>query len=180
MSRVPIRRASQSGKKRRFAECQITQVFVEISLCRLREAVNREGAALPQINVVAIQREYLFFREPRLENYCHRSLLQLSREGALGSQEVILDELLGQGRTALCKFALADVGLHRAKNSTEINSVMAEEAAILCGHYGISQVFGNIGKLNRYLFATVTFAYGCQQLTVYHRRWQSSAARAHQ
>ena len=140
MGRVPIRPANQAREKRCLSQSQIAQVLVEINLCCLREAVDGEGTALSEVHIIAIEREYLLLREPRFQDNRHRRLFELSTQGPVGSEKVVLDELLRKRRPALNEFTVIQVRFQRPKDSAPAHSIMTEEAVVLRRNDCITQI----------------------------------------
>src|SRR5262249_7783951 len=128
--------------------------------------MDRKGPALPKINVVAIEREDFLLRESSFQNDCHRRFFQFSTQRAIRSQKVILDELLRECRAALNEFTLIEISSQGSKDSPPIDSVVAEEAAVLDCQNCIPQGFREVRKLNGNLLAAIAFAHGRQQLTL--------------
>ncbi len=67
-------------------------------------------------------------------------LLELARHGALGREEQILGELLGDGRAALDHGARFEIAEGRAHEPERIDAEMLVEAAVLGGEHGLGEV----------------------------------------
>ena len=74
---VAIGRANDARQKRRFAEDDVVNVLVEVGQRAFGEAVNREAAAIAEINLVGVQLEDLLLGEAVLEFQRHHRLGQL-------------------------------------------------------------------------------------------------------
>src|SRR4029078_6710314 len=75
---------------------------------RFLDAVNRERSALPERDVIEIQREDLFLPTPQLQRARHEPLGHLALERLFGCEKRVLDELLGEGAAAAQVFLPAD------------------------------------------------------------------------
>ena len=102
-----------------------------------------------EINAVEIKGEDLVFRIAPLQRQRQFGFLRLAMERAIGIQEKILGQLLGQGRAALNDVSGDEILNPRARHADGIQSQMLAKAAILDGDKGIGDIGGKVGHLDR-------------------------------
>ena len=106
-----------------------------------------------EIDAIEIELEDVALAETRLEPQSEHELLELAGERALGPEEKILGELLGQRRAALLDAPGAQVGERRAHQAGRVETPVLEEAAVLGGNDCIDkvprqEVDGHVGSLS--------------------------------
>ena len=119
-----------SGNRRSFTQIEAFQFLAKVNSRGLIDSAHRDDIALAQVNFVAVQRENIFFRKPPFQAECQHRLGVLALKGSFGRQVSVLDELLGDARTALADPFVAGVANQGARDAKEIDAVMIEEAAI--------------------------------------------------
>ena len=97
------------------------------------------GAAA-EVDAVEIQLENVGLVEAQLQPERQHQLLELARQRALGGEEDVLGELLGDGRAALHEAAGFQVGEYRAAEAGRVDAPMRIEAPVLDGEHGVDQV----------------------------------------
>src|SRR5437870_1944507 len=131
---VAIGTADQAGEKRGLRQRQISNVLVEVRARRFPKTIDRESRLLAQINLIAVERKDLYFRQPRFQNHRHISFGKLALQGALRRQEEILNKLLGNAGAALmCERRIRIrivTSQQRADDAANVDSVMLEEGTI--------------------------------------------------
>ena len=71
--------------------------------------------------------------------------LQLALQGAVGRQEQVLGQLLGERRAALHDAPRTVVGVHRPQQTYRVDTIVAAEAPVLDGDEGIGHIVGQVG-----------------------------------
>ena len=114
--RVGLRRLDDAGERRRFGQREVDDVLAEEEPRAFGHAVDRERAALSEIDLVQIQLEDLVLGQPLLDDERHELLGELAAHRLLGRQQQVLDQLLRQ-RAAADEIGLvaAEVGDDRAE-----------------------------------------------------------------
>ena len=176
VSRVAIRRVDQAGEKGALAERQFVEVLIEINFRRLREAVHGKRAALSEIDVVAIEREDVLFRQPRFKDERHHRFFELAAQRAVAGQEGVLDELLGQRRAALHDASMLDIHPQRAGDAMPVDAVMREEAPVFNRRHRVAQLRRNVGELHGDLLAAVAVAQAGERFAFDESRLEARAA----
>ena len=126
---VVARRLEHGGKDRRFRQGHVARRLAEEFLRRLFDA----GGAGAEIDAVEIELDDLVLGEILLEPHCQHGFLGLARHGALGLEEQVLGELLGQRRAALDDAARPDIFDRGAHEADRIDAEMRPEPAVLDG-----------------------------------------------
>ena len=134
--RVFRRRLEQAGQQRGFGQRQLARRMAEIEL---RGGLDAERAAA-EIGAIEIELQDLALGEARLEQEGEIGLLDLALDRALGRQEQVLGELLGQRRAALHHLVGLGVGDQGAGRAEEVDAEVLEEAPVLGGQRRLDQV----------------------------------------
>ncbi len=130
------RRLQQAGDQGAFVEISPPRRFAEIAMRRGVDAISA-GA---EINPVQIDLEDLILGEAVFEPQRQQGLADLAREAALGRQEQVLGELLGDRAAALDDMAGGEIGDRGADEPDRIDAEMAIEAAVLGRDHRLGQV----------------------------------------
>ena len=104
-----------------------------------RRGLDAVGAAA-EIDAIEIELEDLVLGEALLEPDRVDHLFELPRHGALGRQEQVLGELLGDGRAALDHGAGGCVAERRAHEPERVDAEMVVEAAVLGRDHRLGEV----------------------------------------
>src|SRR5262249_14036207 len=108
-----VRTLGQAGKKRAFLERDLVRRLAEIAT---RRHLDAPGAAA-EIDGIEIELEYLRLAERMLDPRRHDHLADLALVGQVFAHQQVLDDLLGDGRTALWaprRGEIADEGADQA------------------------------------------------------------------
>jgi hypothetical protein len=151
--RVIARRLDHPGDERAFAQAEVAEVLGVEDAGRLGHAVQRERAAMPEINLVEIQLENFFLRGLHFQHHGHELLEQLAANRALAGlrleghfigEEEVAGELLGDGASAdQIRPRTAQVGHQRADDADRVDARVGIEAAILDRQHCLLDVGGN-------------------------------------
>ena len=152
-------RLQQPGQERAFIGVELPRRFAEIAP---RRGIDAIGAGA-EIDPVEIDLEQPVLAEMMLEPEGQQRLLPLAPQGAVGRQEDVLGELLGDGRAALDDMAGAQIGEDGARHAQEVEAEMAVEAPILGRDHRFRQRLRQI--LQRQRFA-VEIAIGRNQRAI--------------
>ena len=87
--------------------------------------------AVSEVDRVEVGSQDPVLRPDLLEPPCKRSLLQLPRHRVCAASELVLHELLRDGRAALHGGFLPDVGPERAPHAADVDAAMFVEALVL-------------------------------------------------
>src|SRR5687768_10384296 len=128
--RVSVWALNHSGDRRAFRERQARKVLAEEDARCLLYTADADGAALPQVNLVAVKREDIFLRQPAFERERGHRFGKLSTERPLRRQKSVLDQLLSNGRAALRSFNIGCISPKGAANSPYIYAAVLEEAPV--------------------------------------------------
>ena len=134
---IAVRRADDSGEKRRFAGAQFAHILAKIGLRGFAEPANRKAAAIAQINVVGVKLEDLLLRKALVEFGGHQDFLHLPPPLALGGEEERARHLHVDRAGALRLLAAAHVVKRRAKHADHVQRAMLEEALVLRGQHRV-------------------------------------------
>ncbi len=164
---VTIRTANQAGKKRRFRQSQRRHIFVEIRARRFAKTVNRKAGLLPEIDLVAIERENFFFRQTRFQNDRHVRFSDLALQRALWRKQQILHQLLRNARAALVRQWRVWIGVvspqQRANNSAHVHAVMFKERPVFGGRDCLPEIGGQIVEAHYPAFGAFVAGHGTDQ-----------------
>ena len=94
----------------------------------------------PEIDLVEVGLEDLALLVAGLDDQGHQGFLDLARPGALGGEEEVLDQLLGEGASPLTNPAGPQVREHGTRDASQIDARVALEALVLHGEHGVDQV----------------------------------------
>ena len=142
--RPGVRRLNDAGDRRRLAQRHVADVLAEEEARSLGDAVHRERAALPEVDVVQVHLEDLILRDPALEDERHVLFGQLAAQRLLRRQEEVLHQLLRDGAAADQVLLLAaQVRDHRADGANQIDAGVVVEAAVLDGEDGLDHARRN-------------------------------------
>ncbi len=138
----PLEHADQQG---RFGIVQLRQRLAEEKDRRQAEAVDGPVAVLAEVDLVDVGFENLLLAVVGLQQQRHDHLGELAAQGALGGQEEILDQLLGQGAPPLDTVAAG--GLDQGpENPPRVDAVMGIETPILRSDQAVDHRVGNLGE----------------------------------
>ena len=112
--------------------------------------MNRGAVVVAEVHLVEVGLENLFLGVACFEHRGDSRFPQLSERCALGAQEEILGQLLGDGGATLRNPARLDVGHGRAADASEIQALMIKEALILHGKDRIDQVDRHFAEWHGY------------------------------
>ena len=141
---VGVRGLDHPREQRRLREGQVAHVLVEVHARGLAHAVDAEGADLAEVDLVQVQLQDVLLVGAALQHEGEQRLLGLAPEGALGGQEEVLHELLGDGAAALDVALGPDVPEGRPHDPEGVEARVAEEAPVLDGQHGLDQVVGQL------------------------------------
>jgi hypothetical protein len=127
------RACRQPGEERRLGKRQLRRMRVEIDACGHLDAVG----AVPEVDRVQVRGQDPVFRPAALELPSERGLLELAADRALALRVRVLDELLGDRRSALHQLLVADVCPDRAHDPLEVDPAMLPEPSVLDRHDGL-------------------------------------------
>ena len=122
-------------------------------------------AAAAHVYFVKIHLQYFIFLVQGLHDKRHGEFERFSAQGAVGSQEVVLYELLGDRRTALDNSACSKIGDRRPKHPEKIDPAVFKEPVVLDRHNGVNQVLRNLPDINKH----PAFPLGPIQARYFHR-----------
>ena len=130
------------GQRCAFAQRQLAQVLIVIVLRRGLDAVvalaQRDGVEIPFQNLIL--GVFLFQLDGKI------CLLNFALVALLGGEQLVLDELLGDGGTAL-RGVVLQVGHESADDALDVNAIVGVEACVLDRHKGLSQLIRNLVKI---------------------------------
>ncbi len=149
---VTARRADEPAEHRALADAQILDGFAEVVTRGLADAVDAHRAALPEIDGVQIDAQDLVLVVKRFQHQRHRRLTQLPRQLALGRQEQVLDQLLGDRAAALLHRAGAQVRDQRTRDADRIDAGVIEKTRVLGGDDGVDQRARHLADLHQLAF----------------------------
>ena len=99
---VVVRRAlDQADQQRRLCEREVLHFLAKIELRGQPDAVDGAVAVLAEVDLVEVRFEDFGLVVVQLQQHRHDELGELALQGALRSQEEVLDELLGERAAAL-------------------------------------------------------------------------------
>ena len=133
--RIYRRALGQTRQQRGFLQSQLLRRLAEIKLRRGLESVH----AVPEKNLVRIEREDLRLGETALDLDGQHRLLHLALTAAIGRQKKIARELHGQGRSALHLAAGLDVAIGRADDPPEIDAGVPVEIFVFNRNQRVAQ-----------------------------------------
>src|SRR5437868_13984541 len=108
--RVVLRSLGQPREQGRLVKREFLRGLAEIEFRGGFETID----AVPQKNLIGIQRENLCLGEPALDLNGQQSFLDLAMEGTVGRKEKITGQLHGECRSALHAPAGLDIAIRRA------------------------------------------------------------------
>ncbi len=127
MARAP----EQTGEERRLRRVERGYVAAEVVARRGGDPVHADRPALPQVDVVQVGLEDLPLRMRALEGERDPRLAELAPQVALGGEEQVLHELLGQRAAAFHHPSRPKVGPGGAHDPLRVEAAVVEEAAVL-------------------------------------------------
>ena len=131
---------------------------------RFPYAVHRGRAALTEIDLVEIGLEDRVLVVAGLDQQGHHGLARLAAIGALGSEEEVLDQLLGQRAAALRDAAGAQVREQRASDAAQVDPGMRLEALVLDRQHRVDQVSRHLGEPHQLALLPHRTVVGAQRL----------------
>ena len=129
IGREPVRALDHRREQGRLGDVELARALAEEDVRRLADAVDRRGTALSEIDLVQVGLEDLVLVVTSLDDERHRGFLELAPERALGRQEEVLDELLGDGAPALTHGAGAQVRDQRARDPAQVDAAVRPRSA---------------------------------------------------
>ena len=140
MRRIIGRRLEQAGQHRRFGEVDVGDLLAEIVFGRRRDA----EIAAAHIGAVEIELEDLVLGVVPLEPDGEEGFLDLALEGALGAEEQVLGQLLGDRGAALRAVIALGVVDQRAQRADDVDAEMVVEAPVLGGERRLDEIVGQL------------------------------------
>ena len=138
-------RLDQARQHRRLGKRQLLRRLGEIASARGIDAIG-PGA---EIDRIEIAREDFVLRQAALQPDRQHRLLDLARPAALGREEPVLGELLGDRAAALDRLAGGEIRQRGARDAAEIEAVMLEEAPVLDREDRVDQMPRQRGQFDR-------------------------------
>ena len=140
----PVRALNGAGQQRAFGSIEAAEVFAEECLRSLAKPVDREAAALTEIDLIGIHLEDLLLAKPRFELERNHDLAELAGEFFLRTKEEPAGELHRQRRSTAFLLVREDI-LHAALDHTEIvDATMLEEPAVFNRDDRLHHARGNL------------------------------------
>src|ERR1700739_1895202 len=154
-----------AGKHRALSQIQLLNILAKVRLCGLAESINREAAALAQVDLVRVRLENLFLREAMFQVKGHEDLRDLVLDGAGVGEEQELRQLHGKGGSAATMLAVADnVVPCPTDHAGVIHAAVLKELAVFDGQNGLHKVGWNRIVRQKAAFRAVrVFAQSCNQ-----------------
>ena len=165
------------GEQRRLGDVELAGALAEEDVRRFADAMDRRRPALPEIDLVQVGLEDLVLVVTSLDDHRHRGFLELALERAVGSQEEVLDELLGDGAAALTHLAGSQVREQRARDAAQIDAAMHLEALVLDGEDRVDQVRRQLLELHQLALLAVHAVERADRLRLEQHRAELAAAR---
>ena len=125
----------QTGDDRAFGQGDVRSVLAEIGA---RGGFHAVGV-LAQVDLIQVDGQDLVLGEILFQAVGQDGFLHLARVAALGGQQQLLDELLGDGAAALARAAFAEVIDGRARDGHRVHAHVAVEGVVLGGQEGHGQ-----------------------------------------
>ena len=147
-------RLEHAGKHSGFGEVHLANRLAEIILGRGLDPV---GTAA-EIGAVEIELEDLGLGVVVLEIDGDERFLDLAAQGALGGEEHVLGELLGQRATTLNHRVVLCIGGKRAEGAHDVYAEMLEEAPVLGRERRLDHEVGNFLERHRIVAQQATLA----------------------
>ena len=132
------------GEKRGFRQGHFAEILVEVRQRSLAKSVNREAAAVPEIDFIGVELENLLLVEAVLEFQRYDRFGNLAPPGPVRAEKEAARHLHRDRAAALNARPVAQVGPGRAQNPDRIESRMLEKAPVFHGKHGIAQNLRNI------------------------------------
>jgi hypothetical protein len=132
------RRLDHAGQHRRLADRQLFRRLAEIVPRRRAQAID----PVAEIDAGKIARQDLVLGQPQLQPQGDHRLLALAAQAALGLEEGVLGQLLGDGAAALHGAAGLGVDHQGPGHAAEVDADMVAETPVLDGQEGGRHVFG--------------------------------------
>jgi hypothetical protein len=129
-------RLQQARQQRGFVERHPGRRLAEVVA---RRRVHPVGTGA-EVDAVEVDGEDLVLGEAPLQPERQHDFLNLAPDGALGGEEEILGELLGEGRATLGDASLANVHVDRAQEPAIVDAAVIVEAAVLHGDHRARQL----------------------------------------
>ena len=123
-----------------------------------------EAAALAEIDLVEIGLEDLLLGVPPLHQRRQPRLVQLAQVGAAGTDQAVLDELLGDRRAALHHPPGPEVRPGRPEQAARVEPAVLEEAVILRRQHGVEEHERHVAEAHRAVLLTGTIVRAGQDL----------------
>ena len=162
--RVRVWSADHAGQERGFRHRQLVHLLAKVRAAGGGHATDGHGPALPEVNLVEVGLEDPLLAVPPLDERGQPRLVQLAHERALGIEQAVLHELLGDRAAALGHAAGAEVHPRRAHQPPQIDAGVVEEAMILGGQDRLQQAEGHVAQPHRAVVLTRPIAGARQHL----------------
>src|ERR1700752_1372162 len=141
-----VGRADHAGENCGLARRQLMNPLAEVRTGRGPHAPEGQSARLAQIDLVEICLEDLVLGIADLDEQSQPGLLDLAQHRPAWSEEPALDELLGEGASALCEPSGARVRPRGARETSDVDGPVVEEATILGGENGAHEDGGYVSQ----------------------------------
>ena len=138
------RALEQAHQQGRLVQAQFAQGPVEVEIGGQAEAVDGPLAVLAKEHFVGIGFQDFVLAVAGIEYDGHEGFVEFAPQAALGGEEEILHQLLGEGAAPLHRLPGLDVGHHGPGDAQGIDPVMMKEIPVLGGQQGGHQVIGQI------------------------------------
>ena len=133
-----------AGQQRAFGEIELAHVLAEVGLRGFAESVDREAAALPEVDLVGVHLEDLLLAEAVFELEGDDDLDDLALDALFGSEEEAARQLHGERGAALLLLPGGQVAHDRFGQAEVIDAVVLEEAAVFNGQHRVHQVLRDL------------------------------------
>ena len=130
-------------------QIEFTDGAVEVKKSAQAETVDCTLPVLAEEDLVRVGLEDLVLAVARVDDQRHQRLVDLAPHRTLGCQDEILDQLLGQRAAALHRTPGTQVGPHGARDATQVDAGMFEEAPVLDSQQTIDQVLRQIAATHQ-------------------------------
>src|SRR5579864_2540264 len=139
----------EPGEGSGLGEIDLPDILAKVRVRRLPESANFETSAAPQIDLVAVELEDLFFGEFLFEFERDHDFGGLALPALLAVQPEIARQLHAQGGGPLGFAALFQVFIHRLHDAERIEAAVLEEALVFSRNDGVDQDFRNVVEMDQ-------------------------------
>ena len=141
----PVGALDHACQQRALGQIELPDIFAKVRLRRLAKAVNREAAALPEVDLVGVHLEDLLLGEAVLELEGDGDFDDLALDAALRRKKEAARQLHGQRRAAFGPaVAGREIVPQRSEDAVIVHATVLKEAAILDGDNRVDQVGRNL------------------------------------